>query len=278
MYNNRDKFGEFFELCQTDNQEIITLLEPWLNYQEVDGVREKIYTSTNDYLNRYTIFVNNGGIPCYDHADGSQVSTATNVRFFSNYRYTVYMPTDAAIQAARAKGLPTWDEIKEYLKIDEEGTTTLEDYELEERGPKAAAMVTVLMNFLKYHFQDNSVFADTPAINRTAFETATMDSETGVYLKTYVSSSGNNTLTVSDVNGDSHNVLNDYKNLLARDYIITGTNNALAINASSAAVMHGIDGVLNYKQLTGGRYDSDWKTASAARRYLKKYRIDRKSR
>ena len=279
MYNNRDKFGEFFELCQTDNQDILKLLEPWLNYQEVDGVREKIYPTENDYINRYTIFVDNKGIPCYDHADGSQVSTATNVRFFSNYRYTVYMPTDDAIRAARAKGLPTWDEIKEYLQIDEEsGVTTLEDAELEERAPKAAAMVTVLINFLKYHFQDNAVFADTPAINSTAFETATMDAETGVYLKVHVSSSGNNTLTVSDVNGESHNVLDGYKNLIARDYIISGTNNALGIDASSSAVMHGIDGVLNYKQLTGGRYDSDWKTAGAARRYLKKYRIDRKSR
>ena len=218
--------------------------------------------------------MNNGGIPCYDNETGAQVTAATNVRFFSNYRYTVYMPTDAAIEAAFAKGLPTWEEIAEYLKIDDAtGSTTLEDEELNERGPKAAAMVTQLINFLKYHFQDNSVFADTPAMNSTQYETATMNSETGVYCKVTVSSTGGNTLTVSDANGASYNVMNDYKNLLARDYIIKGSSNALTINASSFAVMHGIDGVLDYKSMPGGRYDSDWSSAGAAKRFLSKYRI-----
>ncbi len=271
MYNNRDKFGKFYDLCLTDNQDILTILEPFLNRDE-EG--EKIFTSNADYLNRYTIFVNNGGIPCYDNETGAQVTAATNVRFFSNYRYTVYMPTDAAIEAAFAKGLPTWEEIAEYLKIDDAtGSTTLEDEELNERGPKAAAMVTQLINFLKYHFQDNSVFADTPAMNSTQYETATMNSETGVYCKVTVSSTGGNTLTVSDANGASYNVMNDYKNLLARDYIIKGSSNALTINASSFAVMHGIDGVLDYKSMAGGRYDSDWSSAGAAKRFLSKYRI-----
>lgn len=271
MYNNRDKFGKFYDLCLTDNQDILTILEPFLNRDE-EG--EKIFTSNADYLNRYTIFVNNGGIPCYDNETGAQVTAATNVRFFSNYRYTVYMPTDAAIEAAFAKGLPTWEEIAEYLKIDDAtGSTTLEDEELNERGPKAAAMVTQLINFLKYHFQDNSVFADTPAMNSTQYETATMNSETGVYCKVTVSSTGSNTLTVSDANGASYNVMNDYKNLLARDYIIKGSSNALTINASSFAVMHGIDGVLDYKSMAGGRYDSDWSSAGAAKRFLSKYRI-----
>ena len=271
IYNNRDKFGKFYDLCLTDNQDILTILEPFLNRDE-EG--EKIFTSNADYLNRYTIFVNNGGIPCYDNETGAQVTAATNVRFFSNYRYTVYMPTDAAIEAAFAKGLPTWEEIAEYLKIDDAtGSTTLEDEELNERGPKAAAMVTQLINFLKYHFQDNSVFADTPAMNSTQYETATMNSETGVYCKVTVSSTGGNTLTVSDANGASYNVMNDYKNLLARDYIIKGTSNALTINASSFAVMHGIDGVLDYKSMAGGRYDSDWSSVGAAKRFLSKYRI-----
>ena len=271
IYNNRDKFGKFYDLCLTDNQDILTILEPFLNRDE-EG--EKIFTSNADYLNRYTIFVNNGGIPCYDNETGAQVTAATNVRFFSNYRYTVYMPTDAAIEAAFAKGLPTWEEIAEYLKIDDAtGSTTLEDEELNERGPKAAAMVTQLINFLKYHFQDNSVFADTPAMNSTQYETATMNSETGVYCKVTVSSTGGNTLTVSDANGASYNVMNDYKNLLARDYIIKGSSNALTINASSFAVMHGIDGVLDYKSMAGGRYDSDWSSVGAAKRFLSKYRI-----
>ena len=274
MYNNRDKFGIFYEQCLTDNQEIMDLLKPWLNYEEIDGVRTEIYTSNTDYLNRYTIFVNNGGIPCYDHTDGSQVSTATNVRFFSNYRYTVYMPSDAAMQKAIDNGLPTWDSIREYLKIDPEtGSTTLEDSELEERGPKGAAMVTVLINFLKYHFQDNSVFADQASMNSSEYETATMDSSSGVYCKVHVSSSGNNSLTITDATGASQNAIDGYKNMIARDYIVTGSDNNQRINASSSAVLHGIDGVLNYKSHSGGRYDSEWATVEAANRYLNQYRI-----
>lgn len=274
FYNNRDKFGLFFEQCLTDNEAILTLLKPYLNYQIIDGVKEEIFTSNADYMNRYTIFVNNGGIPCYNHETGDQVSTATNVRFFSNYRYTVYMPSDDAMTAAFSKGLPTWDSIKEYLKIDDEtGATSLEDAELEERGPIAAAMVTSLINFLKYHFQDNSVFADSPAMSSTEYETATMDSETGVYCKVTVSSTGNNSLTVKDVEGNSSQVLDGYKNLIARDYVLKGSTNTITISASSSAVMHGINNVLNYKKLAGGRYDSDWSSAGAAQRYMKKYRI-----
>ena len=53
--------------------------------------------------------------------------------------------------------------------------------ELDVRNEKALAMVTALVNFVKYHFQDNSVFADTPSIQKTTYETATINSETGVY-------------------------------------------------------------------------------------------------
>ncbi len=273
MYNNRDKFGKFYSLCLTDNQNILTLLEPYLNR---DSEGEKIFNSTKDYLNRYTIFINNGGIPCYDKTTGAQVTQATNVRFFSNYRYTVYMPTDESIQDALDKGLPTWQDISRYLMIDEEsGTTSLEDDELQRRGPIAAAMVTSLINFLKYHFQDNSVFADLPVMNSTEYETATMNSETGVYCKLFVSSAGWNTLSVTDATGKKYDVLNDYKNMLARDYIITGTGNNSSISASSFAVLHGIDGVLNFKALSGGRYDSDWSSISVARRFVNKYRITR---
>ena len=37
------------------------------------------------------------------------------VRFFNNYRYTIYAPTNDAITAEVAKGLPTWESIEKYL-------------------------------------------------------------------------------------------------------------------------------------------------------------------
>ena len=66
------------------------------------------------------------------------------------------------------------------------------------------------------------------------------------------------------------------KNILTRDYtlstIATSANNA-TIETSSYAVVHQIDGVLNFKELDGGRYDTDWATTAAAKRFLAKYRI-----
>ena len=267
LYNNQRQYGKFFELCEADNAEILETLKPYLNKDE-DG--KDIY-SANEYIKRYAIFVNDGGLPCFDKETGAIVTQATNVRFFSNYRYTVYVPTDAAVQAAIDAGLPTWKSINSYLELDKdpEERSELTDAEEEARNVKAAAMVTTLMNFLKYHFQDNSVFADTPTLAPTQYETATLNSETGIYCKLTVSSTGDGTLSVKDLEGNTRNVDHNFKNKLVRDYIIASSQ----ITASSFAVMHGIDGVLNFKKLTNGRYDSDWATTGAAKRFMRQFQI-----
>lgn len=271
MYNNRAKYGRFFDLCQADNEDILKVLEPWLNRNELG---DKIFTSNKEYINRYAVFVNEGGLPCYDNMTGEKVTDATNVRFFNNYRYTVYVPTDQAVDDAIAKGLPTWEAIREYLGIDEEsGETTLDDRELQNRATRAAAMVTVLTNFLKYHFQDNSVFVDKPALAPTKYETATINSETGVYVKLTVQSAGGNTLSVTDADGQTMDVDANFRNVLVRDYIIATSGKQQKINASSFAVMHAVPKTLHYTQLPGGRFDGLCNTNAAARRTLKKFQI-----
>ena len=257
MFNNQDKFGKFYELCQTD-EDVLTAL----------GFK------TNAEKNRYKIFINNNGLPCYSKADGSLVSSATNVKFFNNYRYTAYLPDNEAVEEAIANGLPTWEQIRNILELNipDEEKTELTEEEEEERRLKCETMVTTLINFIKYHFQDNSIFADVPAIKETDYETATLNSQTGVYCKVKVSSAGNGTLTIKDGAGNVRNITSD-KNILTRDYVLNSATNPTLINASSFAVIHGIDGVLNYETLPGGRYDSNWATVSAAKKYLAKYRI-----
>ena len=274
LYNNRRTYGKFFELCQTDNEDIIEALEPYLNRDEEGN---KIYSSNTEYAKRYSIFVSGGGLPCFDKETGNTASKSTNVRFFSNYRYTVYVPTDAAVEDAEAHGLPTWESIRQYLELDKEPEDRTELSEEQEiaRNTKAAAMVTTLMNFIKYHFQDNSVFVDQPQLKATQYETATLDSETGVYCKVTVSG-GNNTLKIRGA--ESSNVVNvdsKFNNQLVRDYVLTGSGNSRSISASSFAVVHGIDGSLHYKALTNGRYDSDWNNTAAAKRLLKQYRYQK---
>ncbi|MBQ6966011.1 MAG: fasciclin domain-containing protein [Bacteroidaceae bacterium] len=258
LYNNSD-FSTFFDLCQTD----------------AEVLKEIGITSTTDQA-KYTIFVNNKGLPCYDKTTGNIVNSATNVRFFNNYRYTVYVPTNAAMDAAKAAGLPTWQDIRDYLELDleDDQKTDLTQEQEDARNLKAKAMVTTIVNFVKNHFQDNSVFADASPVAATQYETATINSETGVYSKIQVSSSGNGSLSVTDANGKTCNITNN-KNIIARDYITNGNSNPISctITSSSSAVIHGIDGVLDYKSYTGGRYDSDWANEAKARAYLKQYQL-----
>ena len=257
LYNNPEDFSEFYKLCQSD----------------VEVLKEIGITATSEQR-KYTIFTNDNGLPCHDKTTGNVVSTATNVRFFNNYRYTVYIPTNAAVQDAIDRGLPTWESLRELLEldVDPEERTELTEAEEKARNEKCLAMVTTLVNFVKYHFQDNSIFVDNPTLFETQYESSTLNVETGVYCKLAVSSSGSGTLTVTDLAGHSRNVTSK-KNIITRDYVLDNSSKPTMINGSSFAVVHGIDGVLDHKSYPGDRYDSDWASLEAARRYLRTYRI-----
>ncbi len=255
LYNNKN-FSKFFDLCKPDIEAL-----------EKCGIKDK--TTQNKFL----IFTNRGGIPCFDE-DGNKIDESTNVRFFNNYNYTIYVPTNEAMDEAFAKGLPTWEDVAALADVstDKEGNDLPEDA-IEARNAKVTAMATAIINFVKNHFQDNSIFADTPEMKSSVFETATLNSETQVYSKVHVSSEGsaslaNASLTITDAVGHECHTTGD-KNLIARDYIIKSNN----IISSSSAVIHGIDHVLDYKTLVNGRYDSDWKTEARARKYLSRYRL-----
>ncbi len=257
MYNDSLQFGEFFKLCQTDTEVL----------------KEAGIEQATDQK-RYNIFVPNGGLPCYDNGTGAvKEKLATNVRFFNNYRYTVYIPTNEEIQkAVTERGLPTWESIRTFLELDKD-IADRTDYEgrqeeLAARNAKARVMIEVLVNFVKYHFQDNSVFVDLPSFN-AEYSSATIDRESRLYCKIQVSSSGNNLEVKGEGNAAPCSVTED-NNILTRDYVISGTN----ISASSFAVVHGIDGVLDYKTYKDGRYDSEWATQEAMDKYLAKYRIE----
>ncbi|MCH5175628.1 MAG: fasciclin domain-containing protein [Prevotellaceae bacterium] len=263
LYNTPD-FSEFLDLCKTDN-----------------AVLSKIGIADKDQP-IYRIFEDNGGITCFDNTTGRPVDAPTNVRFLNNYQYTLYVPTNEAIQEAHRKGLPTWKEIRDLLHLDDEvadneGAGNEEGVEpepedekvIEERNTKAKAMVTAIVNFVKNHFQDRSIFADTNTLNASAYETSTINSETNVYCKVTVQGSAGN-LTVKGEAASSKPVsITNNKNIIARDYR-TKSN---IIDASSSIVIHGIDGVLDYKDYPNGRYDADWATAAKARNYLKKFQL-----
>lgn len=218
------------------------------------------------------------------------------VRFFNNYRYTVYVPTNKSVKEAIAKGLPTWESIKDFLDkteedifvLDEEGNK-IEDSEnptgyktekgwTEENRVKAQAMITMLVNFIKYHFQLESVFVDN--VNNTdTYQTSSIDEVNNVYIPVKVQQT-NGAISIVDNSGATVKVVKDEGkyNLLARDarFNVNPSTNASScrfIETSSYAVVHQVDNVLNFAKLTDGRYDSAWSSAAKAKKFVKKYQI-----
>ena len=258
MYNDRDNFGEFFDLCQTD----------------AEVLKECGYSATEQ--KKFYVFIDNNGLPAFDKTTGNKVSSPTNVKFFNNFHYTVYIPTNNAVRDAISRGLPTWEQMRKMLYLDnpeEQPEWTQE--ETQEVHNKVRAMATLLINFIKNHFQDNAVFADTPALKPTKYETATLqldeDGMPTIYSKVEVSSRGNGSLTIKDGAGHVRNIT-DKKNILTRDYILNNTSQPV-IQASSTAIVHGIDGVLDYIQFKNDNYKNVYENAAARKQFMIKNKL-----
>lgn len=260
LYNDTENYSEFFNLCQANFSS---------DQLELAGFKTEEMESDNDLWTaeqkKYRIFTNEG------------VNPANNeylIRFFNNYRYTIYAPTNEAIQQARANGLMTYDEIVEWMDqhqlTDDSGNPYLSD----DDKAKAQAMITMLIDFVKYHFQDESLFVD----NVTAsgeYQTSCIDEASNVYLKLKVSQTSG-ALTVTDATGASQSVVAPY-NVLARDAdynaATSGSTYPTGIDNSSFVVIHSINTPLHFAALTDGRYDSAWATAASAKAFVKRYQL-----
>lgn len=198
------------------------------------------------------------------------------VRFFNNYRYTVYIPTNESIKEARENGLMTYNEIIEYMEEHIKSGDNLTDEDLaqnEVEQVKVQAMITMLMNFLKYHFQDQSLFVDNVTSDES-YQTSCIDNVKNVYL-TLRAVQSDGALTVYDETGVGKKVL-DINNIMARDadFDKAVANNALSIRNSSFVVLHQIEKPLLFKkELKDERFDAEWATPAKANAFVKKYRI-----
>ena len=268
-------FYEFFILCQFDSH--LANLVGLADNVDSDMIEEE--------LEKYATFTSSmNGLTYY------------SINFFDRLNYTVYVPTNEAIKKAYSQGLPSWQQVAdtysarelEVIEATAAGRTEAEIQEIiQNYNAKAQAMIICIVNFVRNHFQDNSVFADHDAIAPTMYTTACVDNKTGKNNSLQVSSTGNGTLFVQPVYGTSSEgavlgtqcaVVDDRsrKNIFAREYVLStdayNATNAM-IEKSKHAVIHQIDGVLNFKELQNGRYDSDWATTEAAKQFIEKYRI-----
>ena len=282
-------YSEFYDLCTADGYETEII-----GCGLVDASLDK--TKRESALKKFKIFVSDKGL---DY----------NVQFFNNYRYTVFVPTNDAVKEAIAAGLPTWEEIREDFRshckpdIDWGGTgepKLTPDGEIEytdslqtyEDSVRIAAKITYLTNFVRYHFADNSVFADKTVLAPNEMVTSSYDKELELFCKIHVdrvaNGDGTDLRVCDDVtwkeNGNSMVGANQpwvtvgEKNVLARDISCSSSPvnvnmKGITINSSSSAVIHSIDGYLNHTKLVEGRHDKTWESTIKAKEYLKRYAI-----
>jgi len=157
------------------------------------------------------------------------------VNSFNNFRYTVFVPTEQALNTAFATDskLFTWDQIANET-----------DYDLKK------AKTLYLLKFLKYHFMDNSVYINGKSVVAMKYETAARD-DSGKFYKLVLNSSGSNLQVKSELTSVTANVIktDGLYNLMTRDYIVDNIDyiKSTKIVSSSRAVIHLIDTALKFQ-------------------------------
>ena len=184
-----------------------------------------------------------------------------NVKFFNTFNYTVYVPTNEAINNAIQAGIiKPWDSQGEIV-----GINSLTD------ATEKATAISNLERFIRYHFQDNSIFVDNQTFS-SQYQSATMKLDNNVthfgtfknkYYKIGVEGTpGNLTLTTEKNQKVQVDTNNGLYNIMTRDFVFsntpssfknidgsgTGTEFSLSqIYTSSTAVIHQINNVLSFQ-------------------------------
>jgi uncharacterized surface protein with fasciclin (FAS1) repeats len=202
ILEKEDKFSEFFALCR-----------------EVYPIKmgEKTYGGS--------IFVDEKGI-------------TKNVSFFNTFNYTIYVPTNEAMQQAHAAG--------RYKTLDEIDELDIEDQAVE---------MQKLYEFLRYHFQDNSVYIGGQPYTNDWFETATVDETGRKFRRLWVTNTASQmTIKTKETGGKEAQVVtaSGLYNIMARDYKFdVSSNSNVSVNSqiltSSFAVIHQINTVLDFQ-------------------------------
>ena len=154
-----------------------------------------------------------------------------NISTFNTYHYTVYVPTNESIQALQDAGkLSSWEKVDAYGEAG--------DQEAKERDSLQ------IVNFLKYHIQDNALFIGAQEEDGD-FETAVIDPTTERFYRINAKLQADG-IVLRDHAGNQRQVVTTDPtlfNLVAREYQFdtkdaTQANN---IETSSSAVIHLID-------------------------------------
>lgn len=299
-YGEENPWGSFFELCNDlDDSEGILPGGTDLTFEMLLTGCKLIDTDLPQYLNNstaVTIAVNKYRTFATTTAakstakpkNGQKCGMDYDVQFFNNYNYTVFVPSNAAMAQAHSLGLPTWSEIRDDFKNNckKSGSTyVVEDATAAERIRSKIVCVT---NFVRNHFVDNSIFADKDQMDSTSYSTNCYDNDNHQFCTVAVKRNKNTDGELQVKNSFDKDYMSvdrrdGYHNLMTQDiecsFGIYGLNSVtklkgMTIDASSYAVVHMIPGFLSYKNLgESGRYDDDWATPTASRKFVNRYAI-----
>ena len=222
----------------------------------------KAILKAHSEFSKFYSLIENSGLMSSKTTSGTGADD--NITLFDAYNYTVYVPTNAAIEDLHNKGyLPYPSDIDNLSAADFGGDAT-------KLSAAKKELKNRIINFVKYHIQDNSVIIGGEEQNSTKFESFTNNLSTKRYYNLTVTSDANN-LTVTDHTNHSYKVVktNGLYNLQGREYWITNKdkNNDQIFNASDV-VVHQIEGALIYSndQLTSWRSAIGLSTSTQAKK------------
>ena len=220
---NNDQFSEFYEACAGFSA---TDILKWA------GISDETNSFGTTEQDQYIIFTSTYGTgknaikkACLDE----------NVKMFNTYNYTLYAPDNAAMEEAYANGLPRWSNIQ--ALFEEYGDEAPDNVRAE-----VLEQIKAIKEFVRYHFQSISLYADKTVEGGTYQTLAT--NELGLAREVKVSG-GNDKIVVTDGAGIQHivdaNAAGMVANAMARDYWFNSSAlSATAITTSSFCAVHEI--------------------------------------
>lgn len=220
---NNDQFSEFYEACAGFSG---TDILKWA------GISDETNSFGTTEQDQYIIFTSTYGTgknaikkACLDE----------NVKMFNTYNYTLYAPDNAAMEEAYANGLPRWSNIQ--ALFEEYGDEAPDNVRAE-----VLEQIKAIREFVRYHFQSISLYADKTVEGGTYQTLAT--NELGLAREIKVSG-GNDKIVVTDGAGIQHvvdaNASGKVANAMARDYWFNNSaQSATAITTSSFCAVHEI--------------------------------------
>ena len=241
---NESRFSDFFYLCEwmTGSNEL-------MNWLGISNVPNTFGVSPQD---RYLVFTSTYGTGSNAIADAC---LDMNVKMFNTYNYTLFAPNNSAMNTAYGSGLPRPADIES--KFAELQNLEEDDPQLEAGKKQLLEQLDILRKFVRYHFQNVSVYADN-VVAGGKYNTFLTD-EMGVAVTNQIDG-GDGKLLLTDNSGKTHVI--DAKNTslisnqMTRDFWFdaNASTSAKSIQTSSFCVIHELTDAMNWNA-GSTRYD-----------------------